>query len=177
VLEDRGDTLEWISRLDDRRQVSDLAAALAWLRAQPAVDPGRTAVVGFSIGGRYATLLATEAHGLRAVVTFYTRPWPQGAGFGRVIAPGDHLDRLLAPVCAVFGSDDDLVPPEMVERFDRTVRRRPEAGHQVRVLPGRHYFTDESRPRRFRADSSAEAWSEALAFLARHLGRGVGSGA
>jgi carboxymethylenebutenolidase len=169
VLGDRRDTLEWIHRLDDRRQVSDLASALAWLRARSAVHADRIAVVGFSIGGRYATLLATEPHDVRAVVTFYTRPWPQGAGVGSVIAPGDHLDRLLAPVCAVFGSEDDLVPPDMVERFDAGLRRRPEAGHQVCVVPGRHYFTDESRPRRFRADSAGAAWSEVLAFLDRHL--------
>ena len=169
VLADRTDTIDWIRRLDDRRQLSDLAWAHRWLVGRPFVDGRRTAALGFSIGGRYATLLATEPHGLRAVVTFYPRPWPR-MGDGRVVlAPGDHTDLLEAPVCAVFGSEDDLVPLAMVERFERRLRRHPELGHQVQVVGGRHYFANESRPGPFLAESAETAWASALEFLDRHV--------
>ena len=172
-LADARDTVAWTSRLDDRRQVSDLAGAHRWLQAHPAVDPGRTAVVGFSIGGRYAILLATEHHGLGAVVCFYARPWPRSDRSAPKISPGDHTHLLEAPVCAFFGSEDEMVPSAMVERFDSLLARRPAMGHEVHVLPGRHYFANEGRQRRYRADSAGAAWSTATAFLGRHLSEGV----
>ena len=77
------DTMAWLARLNDRRQLSDLAMALAWLRERPGVDADRVGIVGFSIGGRFAMMLTTEPHGVAAVAAFYSRPWPGGA-----IAPG-----------------------------------------------------------------------------------------
>ncbi len=168
-LADAGDTEAWTRQLDDRRQVSDLAVALAWLRGRPSVDPERTGAVGFSIGGRYATLLASEPHGLGAVVSFYSRPWPRADRSAPKLSPGDYTDRLEAPVCAIFGSEDEMIPVDMVARFDGLLGRHPELGHEVHLLAGRHYFTNESRPRRFRADSAEEAWSIATSFLGRHL--------
>jgi len=70
------DTIAWLDRLNDRRQLSDLVQALGWLRELPAVDPARVAIVGFSIGGRYGMMLTTEPHVLRAVVYASPRPWP-----------------------------------------------------------------------------------------------------
>ena len=92
LLRSGTDTVAWLDRLDDRRQLSDLALAVAWLRQEPSVDAGRVGVVGFSIGGRYAMLLGAEPHGLAAVVSLYTRPWPGGSVAETALAPGDHVD-------------------------------------------------------------------------------------
>jgi len=168
-LRNRHDTEAWVRRLDDRRQVSDLAAALAWLAGHSRVDAGRLAVMGFWAGGRYAAALATEPHGVSAVVGFYFRPWPGGPLAGVALAPGDHVGGLRAPLCAVFGADDDLVPLPMVHRFEELLRNQPGLGHEVHVVEGGHYFANESRPRRFRADSTDLAWDLTLNFLERRL--------
>lgn len=170
ALRNREDTMAWLTRLDDRRQVSDLAQAVAWLKRFSGVDPTRIAVLGFSIGGRYAMMLATEPHGLRAVVAFYARPWPGAAIAEVALAPGDHVDGFEVPVCAVFGAEDDLVPPEMVERFRGLMDARTGRGHEVHIVPGRHYFANESRPRRYLQGSADEAWAIVLAFLAEQMG-------
>jgi hypothetical protein len=47
--------------------VVDAAAALAALRAEPAVDPARSAVVGHSEGALVGTMLAARDHKLRAL--------------------------------------------------------------------------------------------------------------
>jgi dienelactone hydrolase len=170
VLRGYADTMAWVARLNDRRQLSDLVQALDWLRRQPGVDPARVAFVGFSIGGRYAMMLTTEPHDLRAVVAFYSRPWP-GAELGDVaLAPGRHVAQFTAPVCAVFGDEDDLIPQPMVDDFTRLLERYDSLGHEVHVVPGRHFFNNESRPRRYNAASAEEAWRIALDFLATQMG-------
>jgi carboxymethylenebutenolidase len=163
------DTMAWLARLNDRRQLSDLVMALAWLRALPNVDADRVAVVGFSIGGRYGMMLTTEPHGLRAVATFYSRPWPGGAIAEVALAPGNHVAKFNAPVCAVFGDDDDMIPQDMVEEFRSLVAQHPSSGHEVHVVPGRHFFANEGRPRRYVPASAEQAWSIVHGFLATHM--------
>ena len=164
------DTIAWVDRLNDRRQVSDLVQALDWLRARPSADTDRVAIVGFSIGGRYGMMLTTEPHGLRAVVAFYSRPWPGAEIAERALAPGKHVAQFTAPVCALFGAEDDLVPLSMVDDFRRLLAQHPTCGHEVHILPGRHFFANESRPRRYQPESAEKAWDLTLAFLASHTG-------
>lgn len=60
------------------------AAALAWLRRRPEVDPGRVGIVGASKGAEAALLAATRDPGVRAVVAGMPSSvaW-QGASFDR----------------------------------------------------------------------------------------------
>src|SRR6185312_134919 len=130
------DTMAWLARLNDRRQLSDLAMALAWLRERPGVDADRVGIVGFSIGGRFAMMLTTEPHGVAAVAAFYSRPWPGGAIARVALAPGEHVAKFRAPVCAVFGADDDMIPTEMVDRFRSLLDADPASRHRLHVVPG-----------------------------------------
>jgi carboxymethylenebutenolidase len=169
VLRGSEDTMAWLAKLNDRRQLSDLAMALAWLRELPAVDAKRVAVVGFSVGGRYGMMLTTEPHGLRAVVAFYSRPWPGGAIADVALAPGNHVAKFNAPICAVFGAEDELIPQEMVEEFGSLLAQHPTSGHELHVVPGRHFFANESRQRRYVPESAESAWAIVLEFLAAHM--------
>jgi carboxymethylenebutenolidase len=170
VLRGRDDLMAWLDRLNDRRQISDLALVLDWLRQLPGADPARTAAVGFSVGARYEMMLTTEPHGLRAVVAFYSRPWPGAEVSDVALAPGDHAARFTAPVCAVFGEDDEMIPLSMVEEFRLRLAQHPVLGHEVHVVPGRHFFNNESRPRRYNEASAEKAWGIALDFLATRMG-------
>jgi carboxymethylenebutenolidase len=170
MLRGSGDTMAWLARLNDRRQLSDLVMAISWLQEVPGVDPARIAVLGFSVGGRYAMMLTTEPHPLRAVVAFYSRPWPGGAIAEIALAPGEHVARFGVPVCAVFGADDELIPPEMVETFGGLLLADAAQGHELHVVPGRHFFANVSRPRRYLPESTEAAWAVVLQFLRAHLG-------
>jgi dienelactone hydrolase len=70
----------------------------------------------------------------------------------------------------VFGADDDLIPPEMVEEFRSLLEADVASRHQLHVVPGRHFFANESRPRRYVPESAEAAWTIVLEFLSRHLG-------
>src|SRR5690606_12629226 len=58
-----------IDSLPDARVVHDVAASVAYLRARP--ETGRVGVVGFCLGGQYATMSACRVDGLDACVSFY----------------------------------------------------------------------------------------------------------
>ena len=168
-LRGREDTMAWLARLNERRQLSDLAMALSWLKSVPGVDPDRLAVLGFSIGGRFSMMMTTEPHGLRAAVAMYSRPWPSEAIAQTALAPGKHVALFGQPVCAIFGADDEMIPLTMVEEFREELERYPALGHELHVLPGRHFFVNESRPRRYVPESAEKAWGFALEFLATHM--------
>ena len=53
------------------REESDPVAALERVRAQPQVDRGRIAALGFSQGGIYSLLMAAHASDIKAVVAYY----------------------------------------------------------------------------------------------------------
>jgi carboxymethylenebutenolidase len=168
-LQGMEDTRAWLSRLNDRRQLSDLAMAYGWLRALPGVDPDRLGALGFSVGGRYAMMMTVEPHGLRAVVTLYTRPWPGGVVGPRALAPGEYVAHFGVPVCSVFGADDEMIPSAQVDEFSRLLRQNAAVGHEAHVVPGRHFFANESRPRRYLPESAEKAWAIALAFFAAKM--------
>lgn len=56
------------SRALVRVPLEGFASALAWLRAQPGVDPERIAIIGGSKGAEAALVIASRTPGLRAVV-------------------------------------------------------------------------------------------------------------
>lgn len=120
------------------RFAEDLEHAVAWLKRQPGVDPGRVGVVGHSVGAAAALLAASRRDDLAAVVSIAAFAHPKTvmrrllaawhvpyAPFGwyilryvqRVIgcrfddiAPLNTIGRIHCPVLLVHGTEDTIVP-------------------------------------------------------------------
>lgn len=90
--------------LDNRQMLQQrLLVALTTLRAQPEVDAGRTAAIGFCFGGLCVLDIARTGEDIAGVVSFH----------GLFGAPGNtEGNRIRAKVLALHGWDDPMATPE-----------------------------------------------------------------
>jgi dienelactone hydrolase len=109
-------------------------AALETLAAQPQVDAGRLAAIGFCFGGSVVLEPAREGADLKAVVSFHgvlTTKMPAQPG------------QITASVLVCTGVDDPLAPPEQVADFENEMRAGGVKDWQVIVYGNTlHGFTN-----------------------------------
>jgi carboxymethylenebutenolidase len=149
---------ELMRGLDEDKAVSDLGAALAWLRTQARVDRRRIGVVGFCMGGRLSELLALHTPDLAAAVMFYGRPESD---------PGK-LAALKAPLQGHFGGEDRGIGADQVEAF-RAALAKAGRSSAIYVYPGAgHAFMHEGRSS-YHADAARQAWARTLQFFQKYL--------
>ncbi|MEX2080728.1 MAG: dienelactone hydrolase family protein [Dehalococcoidia bacterium] len=147
----------------------DLEACRQWLAERPEVDPARTGVAGFCIGGGFALLYAVRA--------------PLGAGavfYGDVPKDSSELEGV-CPVVASYGARDRVFAPQAV----RLEEHLSELGvpHDIRIYDGAgHSFTSDHKgvlaklnswgPMKlgFNPQASSDSWQRVEGFFSAHLG-------
>ena len=67
--------------------VDDLVSTIGWIKNQPKVDAANIGVIGFCMGGSYATLLPCVSKEIKAAAPFYGE-----------IPPDDQLEHLGCPI-------------------------------------------------------------------------------
>jgi carboxymethylenebutenolidase len=159
-----------IARLDFTAGARDLARAVDALRADPDVDPSRVAVWGYCTGGTLALLAACMRGDLAAAVLFF----PSQPVFDELtplhpVHPMDMLWQLMCPTLIVYGSEDMVMPPELLANLrERIAQWNVDA--EVRVYPGaNHAFSAPWGPLRH-DEADRAAWADAVAFLQAHTG-------
>lgn len=175
---DFAEVKRFIDALDFRRGTRDLLTAVAHAAGRDDVDPDRIAVWGYCTGGTLALLAAELSDRIAAAVPFF--PWPRPEA-RRELASGEEDG---GPSTAVGAALPRAVPLRRPgrgapARAPGAAARPPRhAGdrHRLAVYPGAgHAFCAPVPPMRDDAADRA-SWSEATAFLARHLGAGAAAG-
>ena len=158
----RGEDFEYmphVQQLEVPQVHADAAAAIAALRDRVGDRP--VVSVGFCLGGFLSFLAAAGlSNELAAVVGFYGIL--TGERFGTA-GPLERLADIKRPVLGLFGGEDQAIPLEQVEEFDK----RLGVEHEIKVYAGApHSFFD----RRFEqyADACEDAWRRMLAFIQKH---------
>jgi len=154
-----GDSEEPDLALDYPGMVTDAAASVDYLRADPRFDPTRVAVLGLSRGGAIAATLAGTVPGVAALVEWSGAVYngydedPEGheqaradgfvavgGGFRLSLGwfdsieeshPLDDVAGFTGPVLAVTGSEDGVVPPEVSDVLLQTVASTDTTRHSI----------------------------------------------
>jgi len=151
--------LERMRKLREQDFLSDTDALLRWLRARPEVRRDRVGVIGFSMGGRLAFLVACSRD-VQAAASFY------GAG----IAAGllDRASQLRCPLLMVFGAEDMMIPPAEVEKIQAALGNQPKPFEIVVYPKASHGFFCSERES-YEKESAEDAWERVMKLFSTHL--------
>ncbi len=146
---------------------ADVAAAIAYLQAQPFVENGKIATCGFCFGGSVAFVTSTLP-GLAAAIPFYGGAIAAGFPNGEPEGLADTND-IRVPLLLFFGGKDDYIAPDAVKRIDDTLGAAGKP-HEVVSYPnvGHAFFRQSSAA--LGEHEVADAWKRVRAFLAEHIG-------
>ncbi len=145
---------------------ADVAAAIAYLEAQPFVKHGKIATCGFCFGGSTAFVTATLP-GLAAAIPFYGGSIAGGFPNGEPEGLAD-VSAIAVPMLLFFGGKDEYIPADAVRRIDDALAAAGKP-HEVVSYPGvGHAFFRESSAA-LNDHEVGDAWTRVQAFLAKHL--------
>jgi carboxymethylenebutenolidase len=133
---------------------ADVDSVFAWAGAQPEVDPGRIAVLGFCYGGRASLAYSLHNNRIAATVVFYGSPETDP----------EILATLPGPVLGIFGGADQSIPLADVNAFEQGLEA---AGipHQISIYDGQPHAFVRGAEEIKAGGAQGEAWAEMLAFL------------
>src|SRR4051812_29048253 len=162
------EVIDHIARLDFARAARDLAGAIDALRATPEIDPRRVAVWGYCTGGTLAWLAAGLRGDVAAAVLFFpSQPTFEELGPTTPVHPVDLLWQLTCPTLFIYGGDDIVMPPELLDDVRARIDRWG-VDAEVRIYPGAgHAFTAPWGDMRD-DDADRNSWQDATALLELH---------
>jgi carboxymethylenebutenolidase len=164
--------MRFLHELPDARVLADIQAAVDYLAARPEVGGGRVGLTGFCMGGKYAFLAASHCRGLSAVAPWYGMLRAASLDAANPEHALDALSRLRAPVLALFGADDALIPQSDVDELRRRVHDQSLPVEVVVYRGAGHAFANEARPETYRPEAASDGWRRVLAFFGKHLRAG-----
>jgi len=138
---------------------ADLRASQAWLAARSDVDAGRTAAIGFCMGGR-AAFLANAETPLAASISYY------GGGIAESLL--DRVPSLSGPQLLFWAGRDQRIMPEHVRAVEDALREADKRYASVVFSQAHHSFFNETVGR-YDPDAAGQSWALALAFLESYV--------
>jgi carboxymethylenebutenolidase len=162
---DRENTLKLAERLTDDDAMSDVGAAIDYLKAKPFVQAAQIGAVGFCLGGRLAFLSACRFPDIRTAVSFYGgRIGSEGRFAGQTAIPLNEAEAISGPLLLFFGGRDANIPLEEVKRIEARLQELNKEA-EVIVYPeaGHGFFCDERDS--YNAEAARDAWGRTQRFL------------
>jgi len=167
VPEDLPKVAAFADRLPDQQVLGDVAAAVAWLKAQPDAR-GRVGCLGFCLGGMYTQMAMAFPGGPDAGVDLYGRVRHARLSNAKLEHPIDMVPRTRGPLLALFGARDPMITRGHIETLKRalTVAGQP---FEVHIYEGAgHAFFHDGRPEHH-PPAAQDAWDKTLAWFKKYL--------
>jgi len=170
--EDYSDTEEimrHVAALDFARGTHDLMTAFGHLVEHPAVDPGRVGVWGYCTGATLAWLTAGLRHDTALAVLFYpSQPVFDELSRTRPVSPLDLVWNLPCPTYFIYGTDDPLMPPELLATL-RNRLQHWEIDHVIRMFEDCGHSFGAPVPGGQNLGAYRQAWDEAVSYASTVL--------
>ena len=149
-----------MQKLDDKKIVADVGAALDFLAARPNVNAAKTGITGFCMGGRISFLVAEELPDrIAASAPFY------GGGIAGLLGKAD---RIKAPLQLFFGDRDAFSPQDQVKAIDAKLRELKKSYKLENYAGADHGFFCNERAS-YNEKAASDAWTKLRAFFKQHL--------
>lgn len=140
--------------------IEDLLSTIDWIKARRAAFSGRIGVIGFCMGGSYATMLPCVSRDIAAAAPFYGE-----------IPPDDKLRELNCPIFYAYGENDGWIQRKDVDRLAAALAKFNKPG-EAKVYAGcSHGFFNDTRPDVYSAKDARDAWERALRLFEQNLKR------
>ena len=154
------------SRLRDPSIISDVNAAIGFLKNHRQVNGAKLGIVGFCMGGRLVYLMSAASKELKAGVMFY------GGGtmvpFGQGPSPFDRTQEISCPIQGHFGADDKDPSPEDMRKLDAELTKFGKT-HEFHTYQGAAHAFVNSGSDNYRPHAASLSWPKAMEFFSRHL--------
>jgi carboxymethylenebutenolidase len=158
VTKNGAEAAKLIESLPPDRVLSDLTAALRYLKGLPHVDSGKAGAIGFCVGGSFALSIACRTEEIRCAVSFYGQIPPDAEG-----------GKLSAPILYFYGEEDGWIKKEEVERLERILKKNKKVG-EIKTYPGTpHAFFNDTRREVYHPEAAKDAWKRTLEFFTKYL--------
>lgn len=152
------EAMKLMKAVDDDEALKMLRAAFAYLGENDATKATERASIGWCFGGKWSLELALAEPELDAAVVYY----------GHVERDPERLAKLEAPVLAIFGNEDEGIPPKMVDEFEFGLEQAGDKRYTIKRYDAKHAFANPSSAR-YDQKAATAAWNEVQAFLKKEL--------
>ena len=143
--------------MPEQQTVSDMNAAVDYMRGLSGIRPDRVGVIGFCRGGTNSMLLAVRNLNIRAAVPFYgSNP------------PLEELARTNAAILNIIPSEDAR-RVAMAPELEAAMQQYGKVYKGVTYQGAKHSFFNDTKESRYHPQAAGEAWQETLGWLQQHL--------
>ena len=168
-LEDMKQVMAGANQLSDEQAFKDIDATLAWAGKHARGNIAKLGVTGFCRGGRMVWMESAHEKRVKAAVAWYG-----GLSAAEPViktTPLDIVDKLNAPVLGLYGTADQGIPVEQVEKLRAALKNSKNKNAQrseIHLYEGApHGFNADYRPS-YRKDTAADGWKRMLAWFKQH---------
>ncbi len=166
-LTDIKEVIAEANKLSDEQAFQDLDAVVAWAAKNPRANVEKLGITGFCRGGRMVWMYTAHNKKVDAGVAWYgsLMPIPPAMPTG----PLDVTDKIDRPVLGLYGSADQGIPLEQIERLRAGLHAfGNDKKSRIHVYEGMpHAFNADYRPS-YRKQAAEDGWKRMLAWFKRH---------
>ena len=155
-----------VGKVPDAQALSDLDAAVAWVKASKEANTKRLAITGFCWGGRVCWLYAAHNKSLKAACPFYGRLVGQGTEL-QPKSPLELVSQLKAPVLGFYGAKDRGIPQESIDQMLAATKAAGKSAEIVVYPDAEHGFHADYRPS-YNEKDAKDAFGKAVAFFKKN---------